>query len=599
MSKEESSPGGLLSKVVRFVRNPTVNWTDLDTLETDRESQYSKQVLKEMLERKRRNDFVRKREFDYLRKIRQRDTLAGHRVEDPAVRPSFFQSSLTPPDDRAGTIKKIDEIEAQMSMQWWKGKSASDAVAAARPVLPSSATTAASSAPPVPAAAGTRPAPLTGPDQPLDATLPLGDTRPAGVSVSFASTVPVSLPGGIGPHAMAEPLFAHDSMPIADFGGATAQWMSSTPDATPLEFSPLPAAVAPAPLEPFVHDPDLEEAAILFANADYAGAGACLLDVLAQHPAQATPELQEIWMTLFDLYRATGQQEAFDHLAIDFAAQFGRSAPLWFSMPEQLGLTNAAPATAPAPVRKDFSWNAPSAITLQSVAALQASLARAAAPWSLTWTRVTHIDEAALPVLTQEFNRWGDQKVQLVFVGAERLHTLLQQHTQSGDRSSNPEWWRLRMAALRFMGRPDDFEMVALDYCVTYEVSPPSWVDPRCSYADAAEGEAAGQDLLAPAAPGSATESNPSVGLSGHIESDATEALQAVEAQVRPNEPLVVPCDRLIRVDFSAAGSVLNWAAEQQAQKREVHFKNLHRLVAILFNVVGVNEHAWIIPRKN
>ena len=26
------------------------------------------------------------------------------------------------PDDRARTIKKIDEIEAQMSMQWWKTK---------------------------------------------------------------------------------------------------------------------------------------------------------------------------------------------------------------------------------------------------------------------------------------------------------------------------------------------------------------------------------------------------------------------------------------------------------------------------------------------
>src|SRR5690606_1768541 len=39
------------------------------------------------------------------------------------LRPSFFQSSLpSKPDDRAMTLKKIDEIEAQMSMQWWKTK---------------------------------------------------------------------------------------------------------------------------------------------------------------------------------------------------------------------------------------------------------------------------------------------------------------------------------------------------------------------------------------------------------------------------------------------------------------------------------------------
>ncbi|MGH8821802.1 MAG: STAS domain-containing protein, partial [Rhodoferax sp.] len=110
--------GGLLSKVVKFVRNPTTNWSDLDHQETDRDSTYSKQALKEMIERKRRNDFVRKREFDLLRKVRRRESVVG---QDFAARPSFFQSSIaSKPDDRASTLKKIDEIEAQMSMQWWK-----------------------------------------------------------------------------------------------------------------------------------------------------------------------------------------------------------------------------------------------------------------------------------------------------------------------------------------------------------------------------------------------------------------------------------------------------------------------------------------------
>src|SRR6187549_4275203 len=117
-SKEENT--GLLSKVVKFVKNPTTNWADLDQQESDRESSYSKQMLKEMIERKRRNDFVRKREFDMLRKMRRSEVLAG---QDPGLRPSFFQSSMpSKPDDRATTLKKIDEIEAQMSMQWWKTK---------------------------------------------------------------------------------------------------------------------------------------------------------------------------------------------------------------------------------------------------------------------------------------------------------------------------------------------------------------------------------------------------------------------------------------------------------------------------------------------
>src|SRR3954466_1876831 len=125
--KDDSSPGGLLSRVVRFVKSPGTSWGEAEA-DTDRESSYSKQMLKEMIERKRRNDFVRKREFDMLRKRefdmrrkrRRSEVLSG---AAPGARPSFFQSSMpSKPDDRATTLKKIDEIEAQMSMQWWKTK---------------------------------------------------------------------------------------------------------------------------------------------------------------------------------------------------------------------------------------------------------------------------------------------------------------------------------------------------------------------------------------------------------------------------------------------------------------------------------------------
>ncbi|MGH8859409.1 MAG: STAS domain-containing protein, partial [Polaromonas sp.] len=124
MSKEDTA-SGLLSKMVKFVRNPATNWSDLDTVPTDRDEAMSKQLLKEMIERKRQNDFVRKREFDMLRKMRKREAMVGA-GQDPGGRPSFFQSSMpSKPDDRATTLKKIDEIEAQMSMQWWKTKNGS------------------------------------------------------------------------------------------------------------------------------------------------------------------------------------------------------------------------------------------------------------------------------------------------------------------------------------------------------------------------------------------------------------------------------------------------------------------------------------------
>ncbi len=568
MSKEDTTLGGLLSKVVRFVRNPTVNWTELDSIQADRESHYSKQMLKEMIERKRRNDFVRRREFDQLRKLRQREVLQGHGAEDPAGRPSFFQSSMTSPDGRAVTLKKIDEIEAQMSQQWWKGKQHADA-----------------------------------PTQPLDMQ-PQGDENAA--ARAYAPTRPGTLQVPLEAKPSVAPLFADDSMAIAGAGGTDASMRAHAPAAS---FSPAaPAAEPEYAVEPeeFVHEPDLEEAAIRFANGDHAGAESGLREVLAQHQQDDPQQQLEIWMTLFDLYRATGLQDRFDTLAIDFAARFNRSAPLWFSIPEQLGLaSSAAPAEAPVAARRDFSWTAPSTMAVSSVAALQAALGRAASPWTLAWGRLVAIEDAAVPLLADQFTQWAERRGQFVFSGVSALNALLESKTQSGDRSSSPEWWRLRMAALRLMASPDEFELVALDYCVTYEVSPPSWTVPRCSYADsenaaAHAAEAAGHDLLAPeAAVPAAPESAPAATLSGHIDGDATPQLEPFQALMRPGEPLVIACDRLIRIDFGAAGSVLNWAAEQQSRGHVVQFHNLHRLVAIFFNVIGVNEHAWVVPRKN
>lgn len=590
MSKEETPPaGGLLSKMVRFVRNPTVQWTELDSLTEDRESQYSKQMLKEMIERKRRNDFVRRREFDQLRKLRQREVLQGHRTEDASNRPSFFQSSMASPDERAVTLKKIDEIEAQMSQQWWKSKQSGNEAGETMPL-----------------------------------TMPTGETQPApgpdaqaADARAFAPTAPVTLGSPLAAASAAPtapspvaPLFANDSMAVGRFGGVDAALQGDQEVHAP--FSPtVPGGVPPVvvQLERFVHEPDLEEAAIRYANGDHEGAESGLLQVLEQHRQDDPQQQLELWMTLFDLYRATGQQDRFESLAIDFAAQYSRSAPLWFSLPEQLGLqVSSSDPAGDAPGRREFSWNAPQRLAVSSVAALQASVERAASPWTLAWSRIAGIDDAAVPLLADLFTRWADKQGQFVFSGVDRLETLLEIMTQSGDRTSGTEWWRLRMSALRLMGRPDEFELVALDYCVTFEVSPPSWVAPKCGYSDDnasanAQPQANERDMLASDF-GELTlpppiDNGPAALLSGVIEGDAVPLLQPLQELVKPGVPLVITCDKLMRIDFAAAGSVLNWAADLQSQGHVVHFQNLHRLIAVFFNVIGINEHARVIPRKN
>jgi ABC-type transporter Mla MlaB component len=85
--------------------------------------------------------------------------------------------------------------------------------------------------------------------------------------------------------------------------------------------------------------------------------------------------------------------------------------------------------------------------------------------------------------------------------------------------------------------------------------------------------------------------------LRGEILGDASQLLTQLDALTDGTGPIVVSCAALLRVDFAAAGNILNWVAVRQAQGRQVQFRDAHRLVAAFFNVIGINEHARVLSR--
>ena len=595
MAKEETA-SGLLSKMVKFVRNPATSWSDLDSVQTDRDEALSKQLLKEMIERKRQNDFVRKREFEMLRKMRKREALVGM-GEEPGGRPSFFQSSLpSRPDDRASTIKKIDEIEAQMSMQWWKTKNhqPQDTQAPAQPKVPDKSLDTLPSL--------------------LDNELPLAyrPTVPAGLSATVKSA-----PTPVQARFPAETLSGAVARPTSVPSGADARAHLSgraEHDSGPSTFSP--SKIAAVDVEEIVaHDAELEEAAIRFANGDDAGAETGLLEILA--PGAVRAGHSETWLTLFDLYRATGEQDKFEAAAIEFVERFERSAPQWFSLPDvvkRLARPAGKGVSGPA-----ADWVCPSVLGLQTVAALKALMARAPTPWRLDWSNLKAIEPAALESLTRVFSDWGAQPVELHFIGEAQLQMVLQQATPSGNREANQNCWQLRMQALRVMHRLDDFELAALDFCVTYEVSPPAWESARCTYKsiDAKGAAIADQAIVGSVyrdstgfslsmmdGPDTQTDAQSSqmsnilsVELSGQIQGDAIAVLDQLEMTLVGADIMLISCAKLIRVDFSAAGTLLNWVSARENQNRAVQFTDVNRLVAAFFNVIGITDHARVVVR--
>ncbi|MCW5653003.1 STAS domain-containing protein [Hydrogenophaga sp.] len=627
MAKDDSN-GGFLSKVVKFVRHPTTSWADLDTRSADRESEYSKAALKEMIERKRRNDFVRKREFDMLRKIRSREGTPG---EGQGVRPSFFQSSLpSKPDDRAETLKKIDEIEAQMSMQWWKTKGPDSLVSTGSglntaPHGPSSGPPSKKDDSAVPATPDplvrqrkaqydeTEPGPLPGPPGSTPSEIQALDR-------SMQDTVPASAPMPLrkawSPSRERE-LAADLPMAPASLPAPLVRTGLMAPTSLRQSGSPVSRFSAShyyaLDVQEIAQDPEVEEAAIRFANGDDAGAEQGLLEVLADGGTKA--DQQEDWLALFDLYRATGQLAPFESRAVDFVNRFDRSAPQWYDMPDAVSRLTGRVYT-PSTGQNRAIWVSEPELDAHAVGTLQNVLLRAQQPWVLDWTPLEAMDLKAARALLGIFTLWGDQDVELRFQGASAFRDLLKAQTQSGRRDVEQLWWELRMAVLRVMNRPDEFELTALDFCVTYEVSPPGWEKPRCHYLSVAidkPGEAGqsvlGESVLEQVASGypgaesvldsQGTESNQIglVELSGEIRGDPQATLEALERKLKGADVFIISCRHLIRVDFSAAGTLLNWVSGHHAEGRMVQFVDAHRLVSAFFHVIGITEYAKVVVR--
>lgn len=583
MSKES---GSFLRKVARFVTNPTTDWSDLDAPPSDAgESDYAKTEIKAMIERKRRNDFVRKRELDMLRKIRREGlnpdaalALGGASNLDPESRPqSGARSDIA-------VKAKIDEIELQMV-----GISARPT-----PVTPSQA----AGLPTVPG--GSVDLPITAPDRLNPPTLPFVEHAPTVMEPLRAETPAYA------PQAAALPII-----------GAT-----------------LPGGIGVHVTE-MAHDPELDEAVIAFANADFDQCEQCLLNLV--HPGSSRHEHADTWLVLFDFYRALDLPHKFDNLAVSYAQQFGVSAPQWYSLPQRVAdlieseSAHAGPTDASAgrpslsetlestddegsgPVTEGREWDAPqpgwiapSVVDPEALAQLRVALLQLPRPWRIDWQGVNQVTPEAAHQLSQLLQQWAKEPMELIWVGGPHLLNLLEDLTPTGSRDADPAHWMLRLDLLRMVNQPVVFDEVAIDYCVTYELSPPSWEPTRCTVREQ-------QDAVsAPTAPmshvsdvtTSFVESQlhqeisyvqvAALNLSGQLVGDIGATLQRLDDQLGGSVSLEVDCSHLLRVDFIAAGDLLNWVLSRRAEQRQVCFLNPHRLVALFFGAMGINEHATV-----
>ncbi len=616
-TKPQSS--GLLSKVANIFRAQdgasAKGHLDADESQHSVVGESEKNALQALIQRKRQDDLVRRREFNYLRKLRRSPHGGGMPGADASERASSFpNSSGFSVDDRASTLKKINAIEAHMISSWARSKVASTMPPSENKMVSPAATSA-----PVVQYAPTQPAPLRG-DVPqairsgtsavaasddldnldLDFTGLLSTPGSTAVDTWDApdATITAPVPTSAAPIAAPRP-----QPPVLNEYVATTPVVPAAPAAIP---AVLAAAASTEPLPESIESA-LQEAAIQFAEGDSDSAEAVLLGLL-QGEGITTGTADVLASALFDLYRAIGQQDGFDVVAMDYAERFGRSPAEWFSVPELLADHTAVPVPSlPSQLSAGGqmkAWESPGMLTQQAIAALRSQFSAPQATWHVDWIALSDIAPDAAPALAELLAHWCAQPVELHWSGVDALIRTLESHSPANDNTVDPLWWRLRLDALCILQRHDDFESLALDYCVVYEVSPPSWHSAACTFVQdqsmsgfgtLAEGPQtrAPEELPVLAGPFSACE------LVGEVYGERPEAMDKLIAAGESADHVVITCALTVRLDFPAAGAVLNWVIERQSSGCQVQFVQVPRLVAVFFQMLGIDRYAKVLVRAN
>ena len=206
---------------------------------------------------------------------------------------------------------------------------------------------------------------------------------------------------------------------------------------------------------------------------------------------------------------------------------------------------------------------------------------------------------------------WAGQPLEMRWIGLDNLVALLAEAASTGDRDADPAFWMTRLAVLRVLNRADLFDEAAIDYCMTYEVSPPAWEAPRCRARQSTSGASVQTQPMSIISEVSTSfmesalfDDEPaqvqvaSLELSGQLVGDIGETLGRLDGDIGAATVVNVSCARLIRVDFLAAGDLLNWVLAKRSENRTVRFIDTHRLVALFFVAMGINEHAGVHVRK-
>lgn len=430
------------------------------------------------------------------------------------------------------TAMKIDAIESEMSSEFVK---------------------------PLPFSGNTMPGP---PSQFLNTNLPHPDTLTA------AQTKP-QVAAKTEPPAAGQ---AENSAALPDIMGASTAFLLGAE-----------TVIGPVAISASEAAPVIEEAAILFANGQTDLVEPILLNAIAEDALGSTP--LTVWGMLFDLYQITGQHDKFESLSLEYANKFEMSPPAWVESGKVEPQAAAAPRAGSTPgVAFPAKLDAGIVKQLERVK----NMATMGNVLRLEFARVTEVDPIGCGLLLSVLKKLQKSGHNLILVGAAELVDKIRSILAVGRRDETEAPWLLLLELLRLLNREAEFEETSIDYCITFEVSPPAFVSPQDKVVTDSEEKIEQEDSADP----------------NHfmmpvvIDARNETLLQNITAHVHKHNPAILDCSRLARMDFAVAGWLFGGMTPLINSGKVIELHNVNHFVAALCGVMGIKDIIRVVPRK-
>jgi ABC-type transporter Mla MlaB component len=332
----------------------------------------------------------------------------------------------------------------------------------------------------------------------------------------------------------------------------------------------------------------IDETAILFANGQIEEAEANLRSAIEADDLGHARQMA--WLMLFELVNQRGDRAAFEQLTSDYARRFESSPPAWvdYAAPatQRPGAGAVATPTGAAVVRL------PDVVDANVVKALEQlkQLAVSHPTLTLDASGVRSIDLVGAELLLRVVNAFKRASHELIVQGAEQLINPLRAAIEPGRRDASDAGWMLLLEVFRLLGRQDDFDETGIQYCITFEVSPPSW--------EPAPPNMKARAAAAVAGAASAVASDDPLAWRGVIEAEGEPFFGRLAALARVHKALAVDCGQLRRMAFSAASALLTLVMKLQQGGATVEFRNVNVMVGALFQLLGITAVAAVQLRR-